>query len=307
MRLVTRADFDGLACGSILMELDIVDSWKFVHPKDLQDGKIEITENDVLANVPYAPGCGLWFDHHSSEFERVSPDVDVPGTRAIAPSCARIVYEHYGGINRLPHMDEMIQAVDRVDSANLNLSDVTDPKGWVLLGFLMDPRTGMGRFKQFSMGNWELMEELMQCCRDYDIDELLMMPFVAERVEYYFQQNDNFRNMIMKHSRVDGDVIITDLRGINPIYTGNRFILYSLFPEQNISIWTIDGLGGVNCVIAVGHSIFNKTSTVDVGKAMAKHGGGGHQVVGTCQVPHEDADAVIEELIANFNSHERKV
>jgi len=288
------------------MELGIIDNWKFVHPKDLQDGKIEVTEDDILTNVPFAPGCGLWFDHHASNFEYVDPNIEVEGARYLAPSCARIVYDYYGGEHRLPEMAEMIQAVDKVDSARLTVEEITNPKGWVLLGFIMDPRTGLGRHKDFATGNWDLMEELMESCRDYGIDELMMMPNVAERVEYYHQQSADFRAMILKHSRVEDDVVITDLRGIPTIHTGNRFLLYSLFPEQNISIWIVEGFGGENCVIAVGHSIVTRTSTVDVGKIMANYGGGGHMQVGTCQVPHEDADQIIEHLIKFFNSHESK-
>lgn len=301
MRLVTRADFDGLACGSILMELDIIDSWKFVHPKDLQDGKVKITSDDVLTNVPYVPGCGLWFDHHSSELDRVGADIEAEGARYLAPSCARIVYDYYNGPDRLPHLDEMVQAVDKVDSARLTVDEITNPRGWVLLGFIMDPRTGLGRHEQFSIGNWELMEELMDGCRNFDINELLMLPNVAERIEYYNKQTADFRDMILKYSKVDGDVILTDLRGVNPIYTGNRFLLYSLFPEQNISIWVVDGMAGVNCVVAVGHSVTNRTSNVDVGAAMSKLGGGGHNQVGTCQVPYNDADEVVAAMIKEFN------
>ncbi|MCL2357825.1 MAG: exopolyphosphatase [Defluviitaleaceae bacterium] len=296
MRLITRADFDGLACGTILLELGIIDSWKFVHPKDIQDGKIKVTENDVLTNVPYAAGCGMWFDHHASEIERMG-DTAVEGSRYLAPSCARILYDYYGGESRLSHMDEMIKAVDKVDAAQLTVDEITDPRGWIMLGFIMDPRTGLGRHKEFSIGNWELMESLMESCRDYTIDEILMLPDVAERVEYYKQQTADFRKMILDNSRTDENVIVTDLRGIPTIHTGNRFLLYSLFPEQDISIWIIEGFSD-NCVIAVGHSIIKRTSNVDVGRIMAKYGGGGHTQVGTCQVPHDESDSVIDELIA---------
>ena len=305
MRLITRADFDGLACGAILTELGVIDSWKFVHPKDLQDGKIDVTEKDLLANVPYVTGCGMWFDHHASELERIGVDATVEGAQYAAPSAARIVYEYYGGSNRLPHMEEMVTAVDRVDSAHLTVDEIINPSGWILLGFIMDPRTGLGRHHNFTVGNWELMEELMDACRDFGIDELLMLPNVAERVEYYHKQTTDFRAMILTHSRKEGDVIITDLRAVNPIHTGNRFVLYSLFPEQNSSLWIVDGIAG-NCMIAAGHSILNRTSTVNVGTLMAKYGGGGHIQVGTCQVPHDDADAVIEELAAHFNDPANK-
>jgi nanoRNase/pAp phosphatase (c-di-AMP/oligoRNAs hydrolase) len=286
------------------LELGVIDSWKFVHPKDIQDGKIEVNSNDVLTNVPYAPGCGLWFDHHASELERIDPDIDVEGARYLAPSCARIIYQYYDGESRLSYMSDMIDAVDKVDAAQLTVDEITNPKGWVLLGFIMDPRTGLGRHKNFTKGNFELMEELMECCRNLSLEEIMMMPDVAARVEYYHQQSADFRAMILKHSRVEGDVIITDLRGLETINTGNRFLLYSLFPEQNISLWIVDGLAGQNCVIATGHSIITRTSTVDVGEIMAKHGGGGHKQVGTCQVPYKQADAIIEELITFFNSHE---
>lgn len=298
MRLITRADFDGLACGTILLELGIIDSWKFVHPKDIQDGKIEVTENDVLTNVPYAPGCGVWFDHHASELDRVG-DVTVEGARYLAPSCARIVYDYYDGESRLPHVEEMIKAVDKVDSAQLTVDEITNPRGWIMLGFIMDPRTGLGRHKQFSIGNWELMENLMDSCRDYTIDEIMMLPDVAERVEYYKQQSADFRKMILKYTRTDENVIITDLRGVSTIHTGNRFLLYSLFPEQNISIWVVDAFAD-NCAVAVGHSIINRTSTVDVGNIMLKYGGGGHTAVGTCQISHDETDFIVEELIEFF-------
>jgi len=197
-------------------------------------------------------------------------------------------------------MSEMIEAADKVDSAQLTIDEITSPHGWILLGFIMDPRTGMGRHKQFSKGNWELMEELMDACRDLTIDELIMLPDVAERIEYYHQQSADFRKMILEYSRIEGDAIITDLRNVKTIKTGNRFLLYSLFPEQNISIWIIEGFAE-NCSIAVGHSIITRTSSVDVGALMAKYGGGGHKQVGTCQVPHDETDAAIEEIVEFIN------
>ena len=303
MRLITRADFDGLVCGAILMELGLIDRWKFVHPKDLQDGKIEVSDDDILTNVPYAEGCCMWFDHHTSELERVGMDVNVEGAQYAAPSAARIVYEYYDGATRLPYLEEMVTAVDKVDSARLTVDEIINPKGWVLLGFIMDPRTGLGRHHKFSVGNWELMEELMDACRDFNIDELLMLPNVAERIEYFNKQTDEFREMILKYSHPNDQVVITDVRGVNPIATGNRFLLYSLFPDQNISIWIADGLVG-NTMIAVGHSITNRSSTVDVGRYMMKHGGGGHSKVGTCQVPSADADSIVQLLIEEFNQHD---
>jgi len=296
MRLLTRSDFDGLACGALLKELGIIDSWKFVHPKDLQDGLVEVTDNDVLANVPYVKGAKLWFDHHSSEHERLG-DIEFEGESRLAPSAARVIYDYYGGKERLPHFEIMVEAVDKVDSAQLTVEEILNPSGWVLLGFVMDPRTGLGRFRDFRISNYELMEKLMDECRKADIDEILDDPDVHERVELYFEQDALFREMVEKYTYTDGNVIITDLRGVEPIYTGNRFVVYSLYPMRNISIWAVDGRGKQNCPIAVGHSVVNRTSKTDVGALMLKYGGGGHPQVGTCQVPYEDADRVIAELI----------
>ena len=308
MRLITRADFDGLACGALLMELGHVDSWLFVHPKDLQDGKIDVSKDDILANVPFVKGCGMWFDHHSSEQERLGEDADMPveGASYPASSAARIIYDYYEGETRMPYMGEMVEAVDKVDSAQLTVDDIVNPTGWVLLGFIMDPRTGLGRYRGFNKPNFAVMEDLMDACRDFSIDQLLMFPDVAERVEYYNKQNLKFREMLTQYSRTDDEIIITDLRGVDTIQTGNRFLLYSLFPEQNISIWMVDGLGAVNTVIAVGHSVLTRTSQVDVGSIMLKYGGGGHVQVGTCQVPHQDADRILEEIITSIKEAGKK-
>ncbi len=302
MRLLTRSDFDGLACGAILKELGIIDHWKFVHPKDIQDGLVEVTDNDVMANVPYVEGCKLWFDHHSSESERLGKDVEFEGESRIADSAARVIYDYYGGKARLPHFEPMVVAVDKVDSAKLTADEIQNPTGWVLLGFIMDPRTGLGRFRNFRISNYDLMETLIDACRVQNIEEILANPDVKERVELYFEQDKLFRDMVMKHTRTEGNVIVSDLRNVDPIYTGNRFIVYSLFPKQNISMWIVDGRNKQNCPIAVGHSILNRTSNTDVGSLLLSYGGGGHRQVGTCQVDYDDADRVIGELIARMNS-----
>jgi len=304
MRLLTRSDFDGLACGTLLKEAGIIDSWKFVHPKDLQDGLIEVTENDVLANVPYVDGCGLWFDHHSSEQERLAINKKYKGESRLTPSAARIVYEYYGGREKFPHYDEMIVAVDKVDSGQLTVDEIQNPKGWVLLGFIMDPRTGLGRFRDFRISNYQLMENLIECCRTMNIDEILNLPDVAERVSLYWEQNKLFKSMIEKYTRVDGNVIITDLRDVSMIYSGNRFLVYSIYPKQNISIWMVDGRNKQNCAFAVGHSIINRTSRTDVGSLMLKNGGGGHSKVGTCQVPYAEAEAVLQKLVGTMKADE---
>lgn len=297
MRLVTRSDFDGLVCGALLKEVGIIDSWKFVHPKDLQDGLIEITENDVLANVPFVEGCGLWFDHHSSEQERNELEGKYKGESRITPSCARIIYDYYGGKERFGHFDEMMEAVDKVDSGHLEIDDIQNPKGWILIGFLMDPRTGLGRWRNFTIPNYRLMEILMDACRTMSTEEILAMNDIKERIEIYNEQTEKFKEMVKAHTRIEKDVIISDLRGVDPIYTGNRFMIYSMYPEQNISVWIVSGRGGLGCSCAVGYSILNRTSNVNVGSLMLKYGGGGHKAVGTCQFTDETMDENVPKLI----------
>lgn len=297
MRLVTRSDFDGLICGMLLKEAGIIDSWVFVHPKDLQDGLFEPTENDVLANVPYVPGCGMWFDHHASEDDRLGAFPDVKGESRLAPSAARIIYEYYGGEQRFTLYKDMIAAVDKVDSGNLTKEEILNPEGWVLLGFISDPRTGLGRFRDFRISNYQLMEQLINHCRNMKIEEILELHDVKERVEMYRDQTRHFTEMVKSHTRIEDNVIITDLRGVSPIYTGNRFLIYSLYPEQNVSVWIVDGKLKQNVSVACGYSILNRTCTVDIGKLMLKNGGGGHRMVGTCQVPYDDANPIIDEII----------
>ncbi len=299
MRLVTRSDFDGLICGMLLKEAGIIDSWHFVHPKDLQDGLFTPTSNDILANVPYVPGCGMWFDHHSSEEDRVGWSVDqVEGESRLAPSAARIIYEYYGGAEKFPHYTEMIEAIDKVDSGNLTREEILNPRRWILIGFLSDPRTGLGRFRDFRISNYQLMEDMINHFRNMGIEEILELPDVKERIDLYNQQTELFKDMIVKYTRIDDNVIITDLRGISPIYTGNRFLIYSLYPDQNVSLWIVDGKQQQNVAIACGYSILKRTCTVDIGKLMLANGGGGHKMVGTCQVPYAEADRVIEDLTA---------
>jgi len=301
MRLLTRSDFDGLACGAILKHLGIIDHWKFVHPKDIQDGLVEVTENDVLANIPYVAGCKLWFDHHYSESERLGA-IEFEGESRIADSAARVIYDYYGGKAKMPHFEEMVVAVDRVDAAKLTADEILNPEGWVLLGYIMDPRTGLGRFRNFRISNYELMEHLIDACCVESIDEILENPDVKERVELYREQDALFRKMVAECTTIDGNVIISDLRGVETIYAGNRFLVYSLYPAQNISMWIVDGRDKKNCPIAVGHSIINRTSNTNVGSLLLEYGGGGHRQVGTCQVDYDDATRVIGELAARMKA-----
>ncbi|MDR0497604.1 MAG: exopolyphosphatase [Treponema sp.] len=297
MKLLTRSDFDGLACGALLLHLGVINDWQFVHPKDCQDGLVKATDNDILANIPYMPGCKLWFDHHSSETERLGKTAYFEGVSKKAPSCARVVYEYYGGDEKLGRFGEMIRYVDKVDSADLSVDEITNPSGWVLLGFIMDPRTGLGRFRDFTISNLELMKTLAAACATKKIEEIMAMPDVIERKNVYMEQEKPFLEMLKKHTKADGNVILADLRGVDPIHAGNRFLIYTMHPEQNISVWIVDGKNKQNCAITVGYSVINRSATVDVGSLLLKYGGGGHSVVGTCQVSYEDTDKAVADII----------
>jgi nanoRNase/pAp phosphatase (c-di-AMP/oligoRNAs hydrolase) len=300
MRLITRSDFDGLACGALLESLGLINEWQFVHPKDIQDGLIEATKNDIVANVPYIKGCGLWFDHHSSENERLGSDVKYEGVSRKAPSCARVIYEYYGGDKKLGKLAEMIKYVDKMDSGDLTIDEIMNPTGWILLGFIADPRTGLGRFKNFNISNFDLMKKLASETLSKPINDILDLKDVKERVDVYHEQSELFTNMVKKQAKIEGNVIYVDLRNIETINAGNRFLIYTLFPDQNISVWVVDGKKKVNCVITVGYSIINKSASVDVGNLMLKYGGGGHHQVGTCQVAYEDTDRIISEIISQI-------
>lgn len=298
MRLVTRSDFDGLACAVLLKAANLIDEYKFAHPKDLQDGLVEVSQNDILANVPYVEGCGMWFDHHSSENERIG-NVDYRGLSKLSPSCARVIWEYFGGHAKFsPALDVMLDAVDKVDSGRLSLEDITDPKGWVLLGFIMDPRTGLGRYRDYRISNYQLMLDMIEYCSTKSADEVLAEPDVEERTKRYFAQQENFVAMIRRCARIEGKVIVLDLRNEPEIFSGNRFTMYAMYPDCNASIQVIWGLKQQNVVFTVGHSILNRSCTVDVGSLMLAHGGGGHLRVGTCQVPTEQADELLKNVIA---------
>jgi len=297
MRLVTRSDFDGLICGVLLKSIGLIDSFKFVHPKDLQDGIIEITSDDVLANVPYVDGCGMWFDHHTSEHERIG-DIHYEGFSKPLPSCARVIWEYYGGHAKFPkELDEMLDAVDRVDSGNLTVEDITRPFGWVLLGFIMDPRTGLGRYRDYRISNYQLMLDLIDYCATKPIEEIIALPDVNERIVRYIAQEHQFQTMLQSCSASYGNVLVINLLEQEEIFTGNRFTAYALFPSCNVSVQVMWGLKKQNIVFSVGHSILNRTCKTDIGSLMLKYGGGGHRQVGTCQIPTEVAEAKLAEIV----------
>jgi nanoRNase/pAp phosphatase (c-di-AMP/oligoRNAs hydrolase) len=222
------------------------------------------------------------------------------GESRVTPSCARIIYEYYGGKEKFPQFDDMMEAVDKVDSGNLTIDEIQNPQGWILIGFLMDPRTGLGRFRNFTISNYQLMEKLLVACATMTTEEILAMPDIQERIELYNEQTAKFKEMVLAHTRVDGNLIVSDLRGVDPIYTGNRFMIYSMYPEQNISAWIVSGRGGQGCSAAVGYSILNRTATLDVGSLMLKYGGGGHKKVGTCQFSNENMEEGLSAMLAEL-------
>jgi nanoRNase/pAp phosphatase (c-di-AMP/oligoRNAs hydrolase) len=304
-RLVTRSDFDGLVCAVLLKDLNLIDDILFVHPKDMQDGKIAITENDITTNLPYVHGVHLAFDHHLSESLRVGKH-DNHIIHPDAPSAARVVYSYYkerlgeGTFREIS--DEMMEAVDKGDSAQFTQEEVLNPKGWVLLNFLMDARTGLGRFRQFRISNYNLMMDLIRYCKDHSIEEILELHDVKERVELYFEQEPLLREQIKKNATVYDNLVVVNFKKDEVIHAGNRFLKYALFPQCNISIRIMWGFKKQNTVFAVGKSIFNRTSRTNVGELMLKYGGGGHTAAGTCQIEHDKADQVLKELIEKINA-----
>lgn len=302
-RLITRSDFDGLVCAILLKELGILGDIKFVHPKDVQDGLVEVTDRDILTNLPYVPGCHLCFDHHQSESLRNDHHAPNHVLDPHADSAARVVYEYFGGFKRFNQIDPgLIQAVDKADSARFTLDEVLAPTGWPLLSFLMDPRTGFGRFKEFRISNYQLMMHLIDHCRHFSVDEVLELPDVRERVEVYQRHREAFIDQLRRCSTIQGDVVVLDLRREEIIFAGNRFMVYALFPQCNVSIHVLWGLKKQNTVFAMGKSIINRTSQVDIGELAFRYGGGGHAAAGTCQVPNGDAERILPELVRQLQS-----
>ncbi len=296
-RLVTRSDFDGLVCAVLLRDRNMVDEIKFVHPKDVQDGTVLLASTDITTNLPYDPRVHLAFDHHHSETLRLET---IPKNYVVdpqAPSAARVVYDHYGAAAAFPNVSaDLMDAVDKGDSARFSEDEIRDPQGWSLLNFLMDARTGLGRFREFRISNYQLMMELIDYCRNHSIDEIMSLPDVKERVDLYREHQPLFEAQIRRCTNVYGNLGVLDLRDEEVIYAGNRFVVYALYPEINISIHVIWGLQRLNTVFAVGKSVIDRSSKTNVGELMLSYGGGGHHAAGTCQVENEDADRVLGEL-----------
>lgn len=300
-RLVTRSDFDGLVCAMILKEMDLIDDIKFVHPKDMQDGLIPVTNRDITTNLPYVEGVHLAFDHHSSE---VTDDEKKPAyiIEGDAPSAARVVYEYYGGKEKLPRIsEEIMAAVDKSDSAQFDMDDILNPKGWTLMSFLMDARTGLGRFHKFRISNYDLMMQLIDFCLEHPVEEVLELPNVKERVDLYFSQQQEFKAQLMRVTKMKGDVAVIYLKDEEIIYTGNRFLIYALFPQAKISVHVMWGFRKQNTAVTIGKSIVNRSSTIDIGEICHYYGGGGHRNAGTCQLPNDEIDGILPDIINLLN------
>jgi len=302
-RLVTRSDFDGLVCAVLLKHLDLLDDILFVHPKDMQDGKIQIGPNDITTNLPYVAGAHLAFDHHLSETIRNTGERSNHIIDPEAPSAARVVYDYYGGIKVFPaEWNEMMEAVDKADSAQFSREEILHPQGWVLLNYLMDSRTGLGRFRNFRVPNYTLMMDLIDYCKNHSIDQLMQLPDVKVRADMYFDHEEKFKDQIQRCAKVHGNLVVLDLRHEETIFAGNRFMIYALYPDCNISIHVLWGVKQQNTVFATGKSIVNRSSKTNIGELMLQYGGGGHQNAGTCQVENDQAEAVLNELIVKINA-----
>lgn len=302
-RLITRSDMDGLVCGVLLKELGLIDEVTFAHPKDMQDGLIDVGTSDITTNLPYVPGVYMAFDHHASEVSRVSDNPENHVIDAHAPSAARVVYEYFGGAERFTDIGEDIMAaVDKADAAQFSKEDILSPDGWELLSFLMDARTGLGRFRDFNISNYQLMMKLIDHCRNQDtIEDILQLSDVKERVDLYFEHQIKFREQIERCAVVHKNLVILDLRKEDTIWAGNRFMIYALFPQVNISLHVLWGKNKQNTVFAIGKSILNRTAKTNVGDLCLTYGGGGHNAAGTCQVANLSAEELLTEISDKIN------
>ena len=303
-RLITRSDMDGLVCGILLKELGLIDDVMFAHPKDMQDGLIEVDGNDITTNLPYVEGAHLAFDHHSSEVERVEETTGHHIIDIKAPSAARVVYNYFGGRLGFENIsEEMMIAVDKADSADFNKEEILTPKDWELLNFIMDARTGLGRFRDFNISNYQLMMQLIDYCRDNkNIKDIIALPDVKERVDLYFEHQEKSKEQIKRCATVHGNLVVLDLRKEEIIWAANRFIIYALFPQCNISIHVMWGKNKQNTVFATGKSILDRSSKTNIGQLMLEHEGGGHNAAGTCQISNDGAENVLADLIKRINA-----
>ena len=298
-KLLTRADLDGVMSATLLKKFGLIDEIKFCHPKDMQDGKIEVTDENIITNLPYNENAHFVFDHHFSEdvraYNRKSNHIINP----VAKSATRVIYEYFGGADKFPkEWGEMLDSVDKADSGNVTEEEIKNPKGWLMLNYILDPRTGLGRYNdKFRLNNFDFMKYVIDLIQSTsDIQEILDAPDVKARVDFYMVEQEKFIEQLKRCSTVIDNVVVVNYKDEDKIHVGNRFMVYTMFPQCNISIHKIMGQDGTKTVFAVGKSVINRTSQLNVAELMSEHGGGGHRNAGTCQVPHEQADKVLEDI-----------
>jgi len=292
MRIITRGDFDGLVSTVLLTEVEEIREIRMVHPKDAQDGKVKAESDEIVVNLPYIKGCGLWFDHHVSEEDKVPDKSAYKGRFEIAPSCARVIYNHYAQhqATTFARFGAMLEACDRLDSAQLTMDEVQNPTGCVLLGVTLDPRSGLGpEFQKYF--RW-----LAEYIKEVPIEKVLKHPEVEKRTRRVSEEQEDFNALLRKHTQLDGNVIVTDFRNLKDKPVGNRFLVYAMYPEANVEVRLFNGHQGA-VVLAVGHSIFNRTCKVNIGKLLAQYGGGGHVGAGTAQLTATHAERLIYEIV----------
>jgi len=300
-RLVTRADFDGVVAGGLLIELGLVSEVVFAEPRAMQAGLVHINENDITTNLPYVDGVHLCFDHHVSEKERVGPKENHI-IEADAPSAARVVYNYFGGKEKFPSIsDELMAAVDKADSADYSEEDILAPDPWTLLNFILDPRTGLSRFEHFEISHEQLMKDMMVYVRHHPVEEILTIPDVQERVMLYMEHEEKAEMQIRANAKVHGKTVVVDMRGVEDVFAGNRFTVYAIFPACNVSVQITNARDSEKTIFAVGKSILSRTCKANVGSIMLEYGGGGHANAGTCQVPNDQADKVLKEIIQRLH------
>jgi nanoRNase/pAp phosphatase (c-di-AMP/oligoRNAs hydrolase) len=301
-RLVTRMDFDGVVCGALFNELEMIEDIFFAEPNLMQAGKVDISDRDITANLPYIDGVHLCFDHHISESERVGVKDNLiidPN----APSAARVVYDYYGGAEKLPEISpELMNEVDKADSAQYTQEEILAPEGWVLLNYIMDPRTGLENVKEFSIPKEEFMIRMMTYCRHNPVDEILSLPDVSERVESYMLNSEFGELQVDRCTSVKGKVAVTDMRGEDHVHMVNRFMIYALFPEVEASLSVQAGIDPGTVAIGAGKSIINRSSGANLGSMLVEFGGGGHANAGSCLVAESDVDQVLDKLVSTINA-----
>lgn len=300
MRLVTRGDLDGLTSAVIITMKEPVDDILLVHPQEITDRTVDIRPDDILANLPFDPRAAMWFDHHLLTDSNQKPGPEFKGRYRIAASAARLVYEYY--LEQSPddpallRLERLVDETDRLDAALLTPDDVENPRDYILLGYTIDSRTGLGSFDEY-------FRKLVEWLKTMSIQEVLRQPEVQARIERIRSESADFKSLLSRNSFQLNNVVVTDLRDIQRLPAGNRFLVYTLFPDANVSLRVHWGPRDDTVVAAVGHSIFNRTCKTSVGDLMSKYGGGGHKGAGTCILPLERAADAIDEILFELQAN----